>query len=46
MNDLAEQNKLKAQQAKLELERQQVRSRYQFNQLLLGRRFTGRRRRF
>nr|WP_291285286.1 competence protein CoiA family protein [Flavobacterium sp.] len=46
MNDLSERNKIKAQQAKLELERQQMRSRYQFNQLLLGRRFTGRRRRF
>lgn len=46
MNDLTERNKLTAQQAKLELEREQMHARNVFNQLLLGRRFTRGRRRF
>lgn len=46
INDLIEQNKLKAKQAKESEERQQAHARYEFNQRLLGRRFTGGRRRF
>lgn len=46
INDLIERNKLKAQRAKLELEEQQVHVRYEFYQRLLGRKFTGGRRRF
>ena len=46
INDLIERNKLKAQQAKQELERQQEHARYEFSQRLLGRIFTGGRRRF
>lgn len=46
INDLIKRNKLKAQQAKLELERQQTQAWSEFNQRLFGRRFTGGRRRF
>jgi len=46
INDLIEGNKLRAQQAKLESERQQAHARYEFNQRLLGKKFTGGRRRF
>ncbi|WP_277017293.1 competence protein CoiA [Flavobacterium lindanitolerans] len=46
INDLIEHNRLKAQQAKLELERQQAQARHEFNRRLLGWKFTGRRRRF
>lgn len=46
INDLSERNKLNAQQAKLDLERQQARARYAFNQRLLGRISTRGRRRF
>jgi len=45
-NDLIERNKLQERQAKLALERQQALNRYEFNQRLLGKKFTGRRRRF
>lgn len=46
INDLIERNKLKAQQAKLELKRQQAHARYEFNQRLLRKIYTGGRRRF
>jgi len=46
INDLIDRNKLKAQHAKLELERQQTIARYDFNQRFLGRKSTGGRRRF
>lgn len=46
INDLIERNKLEAIQAKQNLERQQSHARNVFNQLLLGRKYTGGRRRF
>jgi len=46
INDLIKRNKLRAQKQKLELERQQMNAWYEFNQRLLGRKFTGGRRRF
>lgn len=45
-NDLIERNKPRAKQAKQELEKQQAYNRYLFNQKLIGRKFTGGRRRF
>ncbi|HEY1060090.1 MAG TPA: competence protein CoiA family protein [Daejeonella sp.] len=46
INNVVELNKLKAQQAKQELERQQAHARFEFNQRLLGRISTRGRRRF
>jgi len=46
INDLLELNKIRAKQAKSELEKQHAQARYEFNQRLLGRKFTGGRRRF
>lgn len=45
INNLIERDKIRAQQAKLELERQQARNRLEFNQKLFARSFTRRRRR-
>jgi len=44
--DLIERNELRKQQEKLELKRRQDRARYEFNQRLLGRKYTGGKRRF
>lgn len=46
VNDLKNRNKLKALKEKQELEIQQAKARYEFNQRLLGRIYTGGRRRF
>lgn len=46
INELIEHNKLKKQQEKLELEKRSARAFYEFNQRLLGRKFTGGKRRF
>lgn len=46
LNELIERNNLRAQQAKLELERRQALARENFNQRLFGRRFTGAKRCF
>lgn len=46
IDELIEHNKLREQRAKLELQKRQAYNSFVFNQKLLGRRFTGRRRRF
>lgn len=46
LTHLIEKNKLQVQKERLELERRQALNRYEFNQKLLGRKYTGGKRRF